>query len=68
MAQALSNREKEVLNLFLQGLTQRQIAERLSISHKTVNTYKMSIHFKTGCKETVSLVKWAIRNGLTTAE
>lgn len=60
----LSPRELEVLNLIVKELTSEEIAEKLFISKKTVDHHRQRLLEKTGCKSTVGLVKFAIKNGL----
>ncbi len=61
---ALSAREVEVLTLFAEGMSNRQIAEKLFISVRTVETHKNNIMKKINLKTTVDLVKFAIRNNI----
>lgn len=60
----LTHREKEVLDLILQEMTSREIAEKLFISKQTVDTHRISIMEKTACKSIVALIKFAIRQGI----
>ena len=60
----LSDREIEVVRLFVDGLSYKEIADRLSISSRTVETHKKHILEKLELKTTVDLVKYAIRNGI----
>ncbi|MEW6584690.1 MAG: response regulator transcription factor [Nitrospirota bacterium] len=62
---ALSAREKEVLQFIAEGKTTKQIAARLGVSLKTVETHRMKIMEKLGVKSIAELVKYAIREGLT---
>ena len=52
----LSEREKEVLNLLLKGLTSKEIAKRLFISKATIDTHRRNILDKTGMKSTAELI------------
>jgi len=52
----LSEREKEVLNLLLQGLTSKEIARKLFISKATIDTHRRNILEKTGIKSTAELI------------
>jgi len=61
----LSTREIEVIELFVEGFSYKEIANRLSISARTVETHKKHILEKLELKTTVDLVKYAILNGLT---
>lgn len=59
----LTPREKEVLALVAQGLTNQQIADELIISARTVETHRAHIMDKLGFKNRAELVKYAIRKG-----
>lgn len=61
---ALSQREKDVLRLIADGVSGREIAERLFISVSTVKSHRMNIMKKLKVGETASLVKIAIKKGL----
>lgn len=60
----LSAREREILVAVCQGLSNQEIAERLFISKRTVDKHRANILEKTGCKNTASLVVYAIRKRL----
>ena len=60
----LSEREIDVTKLLVEGLSYKEIADRLSISKRTVETHKKNILEKLELKSTVDLVKYAIRNGI----
>ncbi len=60
----LSLREIEVLKLFSEGLSNKEISEKLGISIRTVESHKNHIVHKLGAKSTVDMVKIAIRNKL----
>jgi DNA-binding NarL/FixJ family response regulator len=60
----LSPREKQILKLVAEGLTNQQIADQLSISIRTVETHKTNILKKLNLKNTVELVKFAIKNNI----
>ena len=60
----LSGREKEVLQLISSGLTNKQIAARLLISVKTVESHRTNIMQKLGIHNTAELVRYAIKEGL----
>ncbi len=59
----LTRREKEVLELICQGLSNLEISEKLFISQRTVERHRSSLLFKTDSKNSVSLVVFAIKNG-----
>jgi len=56
----LSDREQEVLELVAQGLSSKEIAERLCIAVNTVNTHRKSITRKTGIKSVAGLAVYAM--------
>lgn len=60
----LSVREREILVAVCRGLSNQEIAEELFISKRTVDKHRANILEKTGCKNTASLVVYAIRNGI----
>ncbi|OUN76751.1 DNA-binding response regulator [Alistipes sp. An116] len=60
----LSAREREILVAVCQGLSNQEIADALFISKRTVDKHRANILEKTGCKNTASLVVYAIRNGI----
>jgi DNA-binding NarL/FixJ family response regulator len=55
----LSKRESEVLQLIASGKSNKEIAEELSISDKTVSTYKVRLMTKLGAKSVVDLVNFS---------
>ncbi|HEY0983994.1 response regulator [Schlesneria sp. T3-172] len=57
---ALSERETEVLKLIAQGLTNKEIAARLDISVKTVETYKARSMQKLGLRGRADIVRFAV--------
>lgn len=61
---ALSPREMEVALLLAQGLRQEDIARRLSLSAKTVNTHKTRLFGKLGIRDCIALARMATRCGL----
>jgi DNA-binding NarL/FixJ family response regulator len=64
----LSQREREVLQLVVQGTPSSVIAQMLGLSVSTVDTYRSRLKVKLGVENTVDLVKFAIRNQLTAIE
>jgi DNA-binding NarL/FixJ family response regulator len=60
----LSKREKQVLELICNGEKNDVIAEKLSISNHTVETYRSRLMVKSGMRNTAELVKWAFENDL----
>ena len=63
----LTEREVQVLRLVAEGLSSREIAERLSISAKTVDTHRANIMEKVGAHNVAELIKYAIRKGVVSA-
>ncbi len=61
----LSPREREVLQLLAEGLATKEIAARLSISAKTVETRRAQIMEKLDIHSIAELTKYAIREGIT---
>jgi two-component system response regulator NreC len=64
LAEPLTEREREVLTLIAEGLTSREIAERLVVSPKTVDRHRENIMGKLNLHSRVELVKYAIERGL----
>lgn len=60
----LSARETEILVCVCRGLSNQEIADKLFISKRTVDKHRANILEKTGCRNTASLVVYAIRQGL----
>jgi len=60
----LSEREMEILKLYAEGKSTREISEKLFISVKTVGTHKQHIFEKLGIKSNADMVKYAIKEGL----
>jgi len=62
----LTPRERELLQLLAEGMTAKQIASTLHVSVKTVETHRRNITQKLGACSVAELIKYAIREGLTT--
>ncbi len=62
----LSRRERQVLTFIVEGKTTTEIAALVHISPKTVETYHSRIMAKLEIEDLPSLVKFAIRNKVTT--
>jgi len=60
----LTQREKEILILIAKELRNEEIAEKLFISERTVETHRRNMFTKTKTKSIVGLIKYAIANGL----
>ena len=64
----LSAREREVLQLIAEGRTGAEIAERLALSQKTVETYRARLIEKLGIRDVPGLVRFAIQRGLVSLD
>ena len=64
----LSDREREVAFLVSQGLTNRQIAEQLVITRKTVETHVGHVLNKLGLVSRVQIATWGMRRGVNGAD
>jgi DNA-binding NarL/FixJ family response regulator len=60
----LSDREIEIVRLFSDGLSFKEIACKLFISPRTVESHKNNILDKLGLKNTIELVRYAFKNGI----
>jgi DNA-binding NarL/FixJ family response regulator len=60
----LSTREVEIVSLFCAGLSYKEIADKLFLSPRTVETHKINILAKLDLKTTVDIVKYAIKNNI----
>jgi DNA-binding NarL/FixJ family response regulator len=65
VADPLTSREREIVQLLAEGNSNKKIATRLDISIKTVETHRASIMRKLGVNSIAEIVRYAIRNGLT---
>jgi DNA-binding NarL/FixJ family response regulator len=63
-----TNREREVLQLLAEGKATREIASKLDVSVKTVETYRQKIMDKLDMHSIAELTKYAIREGLTSLD
>jgi DNA-binding NarL/FixJ family response regulator len=61
---ALAPRERQVVQLIAEGHTSREIASRLGLSVKTVDSYRARVMEKLGLHDTAGLVRYAIRHGI----
>ena len=62
--ETLSDREYDVMSRIASGRTVTEIAEELSLSAKTISTYRARVLEKLGVKNSAEIVQYAIRNGL----
>jgi len=60
----LTRREKEILALIAEGMTNAEMSEKLFVSQWTVDSHRKSIMTKLNTKNTAMLIKYAIENGL----
>jgi DNA-binding NarL/FixJ family response regulator len=60
----LTERETEVLQLVAEGLTSRQVATRLGLSHRTVENHVQATMRKLQLHSRIGLVRYAISQGL----
>ena len=61
----LTGRERQVLNLVANGLTSRQIGEKLGISPRTAETHRVNIGRRLGIRNVAQMVRYAIENDLS---
>jgi DNA-binding NarL/FixJ family response regulator len=59
----ITNREMEILEFICKGLSNAEIADKISISKRTVDKHRENLLLKTGSKNTASLVIFAIKHG-----
>jgi DNA-binding NarL/FixJ family response regulator len=64
----LSAREREVLQLLAEGKATKEVANRLSVSIKTVETHRRNLMEKLDMHSVAELTKYAIREGITSPE
>lgn len=62
--EGLTEREREVLDLIARGLTNREIAEQMVISEKTVKTHVSNLLDKLGLEDRTRAAIWALKHGL----
>ncbi|TGG81304.1 MAG: response regulator transcription factor [Aphanocapsa feldmannii 277cV] len=63
LGSGLSERELQIVEQVASGLTNQEIAESLSISKRTVDNHISNIFTKTGSKNRVALLNWAMDHG-----
>jgi DNA-binding NarL/FixJ family response regulator len=66
--QKLTDREREVFQLTVEGHSSAEIGEKLALSPKTVETYRSRIMEKLAVQDITGLVRYAIKHGLTPLE
>lgn len=60
----LTEREKEIITLIIEGMSSPEIAEKLFISTRTVETHRKNLMKKLGLNNTAGIVRFALRSGL----
>jgi DNA-binding NarL/FixJ family response regulator len=68
LLQTLTVREREVLQLLAEGSTTKEIAGKLFVSPKTVETHRHQVMEKLKLQSIADLTKYAVREGLTSLE
>ncbi len=66
--ESLTTRERAVFQLIVEGHTNAQIAKRLFISLRTVETHRASLRRKLGLRTHAALVSYALRRGILSSE
>jgi DNA-binding CsgD family transcriptional regulator len=66
--QELTPRQREVLQLIAEGHSTKDMAQRLAVSVKTIETHRMDIKHRLGIHDVAGLVRYAIRVGLITSD
>ncbi|MFQ5944072.1 MAG: response regulator [Anaerolineales bacterium] len=64
----LTHREREVLQLAAEGMSNKEIADRLSISSRTVETHRANLMRKLNLRSQVDLIRYALRRGIIPME
>jgi DNA-binding NarL/FixJ family response regulator len=68
VAEPLTPRQVEVLRLIARGLSTKEIAQRLDLSVKTVDSHRSNLMNQLDIHEVAGLVRYAIRTGIATSE
>jgi len=66
--ESLTSRQREILRLIVDGKSNAEAAAILGLSPRSVETYRLRLMQKLGIEDLPTLVKFAIRNGMTTLE
>jgi DNA-binding NarL/FixJ family response regulator len=64
----LSDRERQVLQLIAEGNSTKEIAYKLHVSVKTIESHRQNIMTKLGIRTLAGLTKFAVREGLTSLD
>ncbi|MCE3278474.1 MAG: DNA-binding response regulator [Bacteroidetes bacterium] len=59
----LTRRELQILEMLAEGMTNKEIAEKIFLSRRTVETHRKNLIEKTNCKNSSALIKYAIEKG-----
>jgi DNA-binding CsgD family transcriptional regulator len=62
---SLTRREKQIVKLITEGMTDREIGKHLYISHRTAKTHRNNIHRKLSTNSSASIIHFALDNGLS---
>lgn len=68
MYETLTGRERQVLHLTAEGYNNSEVAERLCISARTVETHRANIMRKLGLRSQTDLIRYAFKRGILTME
>jgi len=63
-AKPLSKREVEIMRLIAEGMSTKQLADKLFIAPYTVSNHRKAILRKTGCKNVAELTRYCLTSGL----
>jgi DNA-binding NarL/FixJ family response regulator len=66
--ESLTSRERQILQLVVEGSSSARVADILAVSPKTVDTYRSRIKQKLGLRDMTALIKFAIQHGITSLE
>ncbi len=64
LIEALSPRERDALDALLEGLTTKEMAAKLGVSHRTAENYQSAVYAALGIQSPIALVKLAFRAGI----
>ena len=64
----LTPRQREILQLLAEGLSAKEIASRLNVSVKTVDSHRAQLMERLGINDVAGLVRYAIKTGLTSLD
>lgn len=62
--ETLTAREREILQMTVEGMTSQEIGEKLTISPRTVEIHRSNLAFKLGIKNQTDLIRFAIKRGI----